>query len=544
MSLRLYRLAQFGLMIGLALLLGWLIAGGDVFLYDSERFLPIIVVGALAAVALAYGAWVGRASADAHSQRDVAPADVPLSAGGEAQPQNDHFDRIVLAIVFGLSLTVTAVVAAANRVGAQITAVTPTEGQAIGALGAVTVTFAEPMDAESVQARFSITPPITGTFTWAGSTLTFHPLQPFAFGQAYEVRVASGALTRSGRALGQDRTWTVRARQPAVVYVGATRQQNQRIAELFVIGLEPGASPRPLTSTGGHVYDFAVSPDGESIVYSLINDRNGADLYLIDRDGGNPRMLAACGADLCSAPAWAPDSGRIAFSRELAGISPGSPNGPPRVWTISVNGGAAAPLYQDSQVLGYGPTWSPDGRRLAFVDGSNASIRLVDLQTGAEMIIPTNAGAVGAWSPDGRQMLFTNLNFAGDREPYTSVMRVNFDAQQIVPVLGADFNRADFSPPAWSPDGQAIIIGQRTADSGETKQIWRYRPDGSDPQPLTADGRFNFGGYRWSPWGDAILLQRFELGVPYARPEVVIWEAATGQIRRLAEGASLPQWLP
>ncbi len=457
---------------------------------------------------------------------------------------NDHFDRIVLAIVVGLSLAITAVVAVGDRVGAQITAVTPAEGQAIGALGAVTVTFAERMDAESVQTRFSITPPITGTFTWAGSTLSFHPLQPFQSGQVYEVRVASGAMTRSGRVLGQDRMWTVRARQPAVVYVGATSQQNQRIAELFVIGLEPGASPRPLTSTGGRVFDFAVSPDGESIVYSLINDRNGADLYLIDRDGGNPRLLAECGADLCSVPAWAPDSSRIAFSREPAGLLPGSPNGPPRVWTITASGGAAAPLYQDSQVLGYGPTWSPDGRRLAFFDGSAASIRLVDLQTSAEMVIETTTGAVGTWSPDGRQMLFTNLNFEGASEPYTSVLQADFDTREIVPVLGADFNRADFSPPAWSPDGQAIIIGQRTPDSGATKQIWRYRPDGSDPQPLTADGRYTFGGYRWNPWGDAIVMQRFEMGVPYARPEVVVWESTTGEVRLLAKGASLPQWLP
>jgi Tol biopolymer transport system component len=456
----------------------------------------------------------------------------------------DQFHRIVLAIVVGLSLAITAVVAVGDRVGAQITAVAPAAGQAIGALGAVTVTFVERMDAESVQSRFSISPPTPGTFTWAGSTLTFQPRQPFLAGEVYQVRVAAGALTRSGRVLGQDRVWTVQVRQPQVVFVGATSQQNQRVAELFVVGLEPDATPRALTSTGGQVFDFAASPDGETIVYSHINDRNGADLYLIDRDGGNPRLLADCGPDLCSVPAWAPDSGRIAFSREPAGLSPGSPNGPPRVWTITPNGGAAAPLYQDRQVLGYGPTWSPDGRRLAFFDGSNASIRLVDLQSSAEMVIPTAAGAVGAWSPDGRQMLFTNFNFEGDSEPYTSVLRADFDRQEIVPVLGVDFNRADFSPPAWSPDGQAIIIGQRTPDSGATKQVWRYRPDGSDPQPLTADGRYTFGGYRWSPWGDAILMQRFEMGVPYARPEVVVWEASSGQVRQLAEGASLPQWLP
>ncbi len=76
MSLRLYRLAQVGLMIGLALFLGWRIATGDVLFYINQRFLPLIVVGALSAAALAYGAWASRASADAHSHDDVAPTDV------------------------------------------------------------------------------------------------------------------------------------------------------------------------------------------------------------------------------------------------------------------------------------------------------------------------------------------------------------------------------------------------------------------------------------------------------------------------------------
>lgn len=205
-------------------------------------------------------------------------------------------------------------------------------------------------------------------------------------------------------------------------------------------------------------------------MYSVVNETRGADLWLVDRDGQDARMLVNCEADLCTVPAWSPQGGRIAFSREPAGLSPGAPNGPPRVWTVDLASGQAASLYQSSQVLGYGPTWSPDGRRLAFFDGSAQSIRLLDVGTGQEMLINTLMGTVGSWSPDGE----------------------------------------------W------LAVSARTRQGGPGKQIWLMKPDCTQWQPVTNGPGYTYGGYRWDVTGQALVFQRFELNKSFATPEVVM----------------------
>ena len=70
------------------------------------------------------------------------------------------------------------------------------------------------------------------------------------------------------------------------------------------------------------------------------------------------------------------------------------------------------------------------------------------------------------------------------------------------------------------------------------------RPDGGEARPLTRDPVYTFGGYRWNPWGTALVFQRFELNTPFAKPELGVWDAATGQVTLLVADGSTPEWLP
>lgn len=451
----------------------------------------------------------------------------------------ERFDYIVWGVLGLLALAILGVVAAGDRVGAQLTRTRPADGGVVGAYGRVTLEFAQTMEAASVETRFSLEPAVPGVFRWEGARAVFAPSQPFMPGLTYTARLTAGAVSQNGRMAQRDQVWRFTVRAPEIIYlsgVGGGAREVWRLAGA-------GGVARPLTQTGGMVYDFSVSVDGEQITYSVVNEQRGSDIWVVDREGAAPRKLVDCAADLCTVPAWSPDGARIAFSREPAGLTPGAPNGPPRVWTVSAATGQAAPVYADSQVLGYGPTWSPDGRRLAFFDGANTSIRLLDLESGAEMLVPTRMGTVGSWSPDGRQMVFNDINL-DTGQPSVSILVADFETQGIRPLLGDDPNFADFGTPAWSPDGQWLAVSLRTIDSGPSKQIWVMRPDGAEARPITTDTAYTYGGYRWDVWSQALVFQRFELNKPYATPEVAVWRLDTGELTMLALDAATPEWLP
>ena len=65
----------------------------------------------------------------------------------------------------------------------------------------ISITFSEEMDHLSVQSAFSISPNVTGNFTWNGSTMTFTPNSELMPGTTYFVKVEKSARDAHGNAL-------------------------------------------------------------------------------------------------------------------------------------------------------------------------------------------------------------------------------------------------------------------------------------------------------------------------------------------------------
>lgn len=455
----------------------------------------------------------------------------------------DRFDRFVLGVIGALALAIVLVVALGDRVGAQVALARPAAGASLGAHGSIALTFSEAMDAASVESHFSIDPPVAGTFQWGDRSLTFVPAQPFQRGDTVTVRLAAGAESQTGRRQLADQAWSFTVREPVIVYLSASQDTPRELWRIDPTSLQQFQ----LSHTDGRVFDFAAAPDGESVVFSVMNDQNGTDFWQVGRDGSEPRVILACGADLCSGASWSADGTRIAYSREPSGLSPGAPKGPPRVWTFSVADGQTAPLYQDTQIIGYSPAWSSDGTWLGMVDNSSSAIRLLRLSDQRELLLETQQGTMGTFAPDGSRLIYTTLTFddATAPQPFTTVMSADLGPSGgLTPILGREYSLADYGTPAWSPDGQWIAINQRTTDSGPSKQVWRMRPDGGEATALTNDAENTYAGYHWSPWSDALVIQRFPLNKAYATPEIVLWSAVDGSIKLLAQNASLPEWLP
>jgi TolB protein len=452
-----------------------------------------------------------------------------------------RFDLVVWGTLGVLALALAGLIVSGDHVGAQVASTSPVAGGTAPALAPITISFAQPMQAESVAARFGIDPAVPGRLEWAGPVMRWVPSAPLEPGVTYSAHLAAGALSTAGRELKDALMWSFTVRAPALLYISPATGGPPDLWQVDAAGAAP---PVQLTQTGGKVFDFAAAPDSSQLVYSVINDQGGMDLWLLPLASPAPaRLLVACGPDRCTVPAWSPDATRIAFSREEQGLSPTSPLGPPRVWTVNMPGGEAAALYVDSQVLGYGPVWSPDGARLAFFDGGVGGIRVLTVATGEEQILPTYMGLVGAFAPDGQSMLFNDVKLQA--EVVDSVLyRADFQTKAVSVPFGEGTTWSDFGVPAWAPTGEWLAVALRDGSSSPSKQLWLMRPDGTEARAITADPRFTHGSYHWDPWGRALVIQRVQLGVPYPKPELAVWSLDTNESHVVAVDATLAQWLP
>ena len=131
------------------------------------------------------------------------------------------------------------------------------------------------------------------------------------------------------------------------------------------------------------------------------------------------------------------------------------------------------------------PSWSPDGRRLAYVSfehNNNSAIYIQDLNTGARERVASFRGinSAPAFSPDGRRLALT-LSRSGNPEIY--VMDIASKAlTQITNQFGID------TEPSWSADGSTLYF---TSDRGGRPQIYQASASGGGATRVTFQGNYN-----------------------------------------------------
>jgi Tol biopolymer transport system component len=179
---------------------------------------------------------------------------------------------------------------------------------------------------------------------------------------------------------------------------------------------------------------------------------------------------------------------------------------------------------------------------MASWDGANGGIRVLDLQSGEETLLPTESGEVGGWSPDGTQMLFTRYEPV-DQGYRSFIYRADFTRGEVGTFLPGGENDSAYGTPTWSPDGAQIAFSLRPSEDSPARAIWIVRPDYPGGPTIGGDPDITYGFYRWDPWGTALVFQRTRLGGD-SDTEIAIYRLATGKIQVLAEGGGWPQWLP
>ena len=169
------------------------------------------------------------------------------------------------------------------------------------------------------------------------------------------------------------------------------------------------------------------------------------------------------------------------------------------------------------------PTWSPDGRQLAYVSFENKKpvIYVHSLATGQRVVVANFKGSnsAPAWSPDGRK-----LAVVLSKEGGSQIFLVNANGSGVQRLTTASSINTE---PYFSPDGQSIYF---TSDRGGSPQIYRTSPSGGEVQRVTFEGSYNVSP-RISPDGKSMaFISRRESGFRLA-----IMDLASKQMQILTD---------
>jgi len=235
--------------------------------------------------------------------------------------------------------------------------------------------------------------------------------------------------------------------------------------------------------------DASWSPDGKKIAFERYQTGIGPDVWVVSADGTSPRRLVR---NAWLGP-WSPDSRRLAFVQQAPGPSCGYGG---QLQIMRTDGTGRRVLTRPGRLVCPGPVaWSPSGRYVAYVRlGKRLGLLtpklfVADLRLRRSRLV--GFGSSPTWSPDD-QLTFLRPG----RDPFRStvtISRANGTHQRT-------FLKDVRSLGSWSPNGQWLAVVRVTDPVDSLFALEIRGRKGRLASVLDRGRHYGWGSTYFTPW--------------------------------------------
>ncbi len=233
-------------------------------------------------------------------------------------------------------------------------------------------------------------------------------------------------------------------------------------------------------------YQPAWSRDGKRIAYVglLHGDPSTAEILVTLASGGSFRQLTHNFWE-DDFPTWSPDGRHIAFySFRPTGTG---------IYVMNADGSHQRVLALTTAPVSWAPSWAPDGKSIAFVRGLAKNAELYTIEPNGHglrrLTLNKAFDSDPSWSPDGSQIAFSS-----ERGGHSQIYVMNADGTH---QRRLTHGSQDDLHPSWSPDGRWIAF-TRSGPSGLSR-VYLISRDGFDEHPLRGSASKVAADPAWSP---------------------------------------------
>ncbi|HET6566346.1 MAG TPA: peptidase S9 [Rhodothermales bacterium] len=237
----------------------------------------------------------------------------------------------------------------------------------------------------------------------------------------------------------------------------------------------------------------AISPDGKYIAFISERDLLDINLFIADAETGKiVEKLIKLNSDshfdalrfISSSGSWSPDGRKLAFVTFSQGDNEIA------VYNVDKSG-----VERHIAVKGIGaisnPAWSPDGKTIAFsgIEGGISDLYLLDVesQTVRQLTRDRYSDFEPTWSPDGKTLAFmtdegpggTDFKTLDYGEPRLAIIDVASQEKQVYAPFG---DRVLYHNPQFSPDGRSLFF---ISDQDGFKDVYRLSLDDGQTYRIT-----------------------------------------------------------